>query len=197
MGNREDLLAAAKSCLREKGYRGTTARDIASAAGVSLAAIGYHFGSKDALMNLAVYEAVGEWSETFENALMAADPEATPLRRLEGLWTHMVESFTRDRPLWAAQFELIAEGDRKPELKKFFAQVQPEAHEGLGEFFHGTPADSPVTPLVGKLYHAILIGVMAQWFIDPATAASGHDLAEALRIVAQTVNPCPPDSSKE
>ena len=35
MGNREDLLAGAQRCLYEKGYARTTARDIASASGVS------------------------------------------------------------------------------------------------------------------------------------------------------------------
>jgi len=191
MGNREDLLAGAKQCLLEKGYRATTARDIAAASGVSLAAIGYHFGSKEALMNQAVYEAVGEWSETFVQALAAADPDVTPLQRLEALWTHMVDSFAENRPLWAAQFELVAEGDRNPELHKFFADVQPEAHLGLGRLFHGADAKTgeQTALLVGKLYHAILIGVMAQWIIDPKTAPSGHDLVEALRIVAATVDP--------
>jgi AcrR family transcriptional regulator len=42
VGNREQLLEAAKRCLYEKGYSRTTARDIATAANVSLAAIGYH-----------------------------------------------------------------------------------------------------------------------------------------------------------
>ncbi|MGH3648185.1 MAG: TetR/AcrR family transcriptional regulator, partial [Micromonosporaceae bacterium] len=51
MGNREALLEGAKRCFHEKGYARTTARDIAQASGVSLAAIGYHFGSKEALMN--------------------------------------------------------------------------------------------------------------------------------------------------
>ncbi len=50
MGNREDLIEGARRCIIEKGYARTTARDIAGAAGVSLAAIGYHFGSKEALM---------------------------------------------------------------------------------------------------------------------------------------------------
>ena len=191
MGNREDLLEGAKKCLREKGYRNTTARDIAAASGVSLAAIGYHFGSKESLMNQAVYEAVGEWGETFEQALASLDPEASALDRLEALWTHMVESFSEDRSLWAAQFELIAEGDRNPDLHKFFADVQPEAHMGLGETFHGADPDTDekTTLLVGKLYHAILIGVMAQWFIAPKTAPSGHDLAEAMRIVAASISP--------
>lgn len=80
VGNREDLLAGAKRCLLEKGYRATTARDIAAASGASLAAIGYHFGSKEALMNRAVYEAVGEWGETFEQAMAQwlIDPKTAP-----------------------------------------------------------------------------------------------------------------------
>ena len=45
MGNREALLLGAKCCLLEKGLARTTARDIGGAAGVSLAAIGYHFRS--------------------------------------------------------------------------------------------------------------------------------------------------------
>ncbi len=46
----------------DKGYARTTARDIATAAGVSLAAIGYHFGSKEELLEAgaaAVAGAVG------------------------------------------------------------------------------------------------------------------------------------------
>jgi hypothetical protein len=50
ISNRDALLLAAKKCLWEKGYNRTTARDIASAAGVSLAAIGYHFSSKETLL---------------------------------------------------------------------------------------------------------------------------------------------------
>jgi AcrR family transcriptional regulator len=191
MGNREDLLAGAKRCLLEKGYRATTARDIAAASGVSLAAIGYHFGSKEALMNQAVYEAVGEWSETFERTAAAADPQATAPERLELLWTHMIESFNSNRSLWSAQFELITELDHKPDLRKFFADIQPEAHQGLGQLFHGADPelDEKTSVQVGKLYHAILIGVMAQWFIDPKTAMSGHELVEALRVVGAVIHP--------
>ena len=49
MTNRDALLLAAKKCLLEKGLNRTTARDIASAAGVSLAAIGYHFFARKRL----------------------------------------------------------------------------------------------------------------------------------------------------
>src|SRR5215472_17197961 len=49
-GNREDLLAGALECLKTKGWTRTTVRDIAAAAGVNHAAIGYHFGSREALL---------------------------------------------------------------------------------------------------------------------------------------------------
>ena len=63
MGNREALVEGAKACLLEKGYSRTTARDIATAAGVSLAAIGYHFGSKETLLNEALRELlINEWA---------------------------------------------------------------------------------------------------------------------------------------
>jgi AcrR family transcriptional regulator len=69
VGNREALLAGARQCLFEPGYARTTARDIAAAAGVSLAAIGYHFGSKEALLNAAIIEATIEWGEQLERVL--------------------------------------------------------------------------------------------------------------------------------
>ena len=40
MSHREDLLAGAVQCLREKGYAHTTARDIVAASGTNLASIG-------------------------------------------------------------------------------------------------------------------------------------------------------------
>lgn len=200
MGNREDLLVAAKRCLLEKGYRGTTARDIAAASGVSLAAIGYHFGSKDQLMNQAVYEAVGDWAEGFARVLDAAPDSASALDRLEALWGHMIDSFADSRPLWLAQFELFPEFDRQPMLRAFFASIQPEAHLGLGEIFYGRGQGDQAAPKetlsqVGKLYHAILIGVMAQHLIDPTSAPTAHDLIEALRTVAASIQP-DGDSSK-
>ena len=79
MGNREDLIAGAKRCLIEKGYARTTARDIAAASGVSLAAIGYHFGSKDALMNQAIYEFVGDWATELQTRWRPRSRAAPPL----------------------------------------------------------------------------------------------------------------------
>ncbi len=94
MGNREDLLAGAKRCLIEKGYAATTARDIAAASGVSLAAIGYHFGSKDALMNQAVFDSVGDWATELQEALAAEGVAGSqPLDALRAVMRQTLESF--------------------------------------------------------------------------------------------------------
>ena len=46
---RSRLIEAAIELFADKGYEGTSVRDLATAAGANVAAVSYHFGSKDAL----------------------------------------------------------------------------------------------------------------------------------------------------
>jgi AcrR family transcriptional regulator len=191
MGNREDLLVAAKRLLYEKGYARTTARDLTAASGVSLAAIGYHFGSKDALLNAARIQALGEWAEELGRTLTAdADPDADAMERFEATWTRVIESFAAHRPLWAASFEMLAQLDQAPEVRAAVAAAQERARLGLASLFHHLdPAlDEQKAWAVGSFYLALLSGVMAQWLIDPEHAPSAHDLAQALQAIVTAVS---------
>jgi AcrR family transcriptional regulator len=189
MGNREALLAGAKRCLIEKGYARTTARDIAAASGVSLAAIGYHFGSKDALMNQAIYEFVGEWGEEVERALSAEGAlDAEPLKRFESIMERTIESFNGPaRGMWAAQLELMGPLPQNEELRTFLAGVQRVAADGLAELFLGVdPAQDPeAARTAGSVLHALFIGIIVKWFMDPKQALSAPELTEGLRIIAE------------
>src|SRR5215468_9042759 len=189
MGNREALLAGAKRCLIEKGYARTTARDIAAASGVSLAAIGYHFGSKDALMNQAIYEFVGEWGDEVERALSAEGAlDAEPLRRFESVMERTIESFEGpQRGLWAAQLELLGPLERSEDLRTFLAGVQRDAADGLAELVLGIdPARDPqAARTAGSVLHALFIGIVVKWFMDPRQALSARELTEGLRIIAE------------
>jgi AcrR family transcriptional regulator len=51
---KERILDAGESLFAEGGYEGTSIRDIADVAGLQLAAIGYHFGPKEALFDAVV-----------------------------------------------------------------------------------------------------------------------------------------------
>jgi AcrR family transcriptional regulator len=200
MGNREALLAGAKRCLIEKGYARTTARDIAAASGVSLAAIGYHFGSKDALMNQAIYEFVGEWGEELERTLSTEGAlDAEPLKRFESIMEQTIESFSGPaRGMWAAQLELMSPMEQNEELRTFLAGVQRVAADGLAELFLGIDAaeDPETARTAGSVLHALLIGIIVKWFMDPEQALSARELAEGLRIIAgQMVGPGHRDTS--
>ena len=187
MGNREDLLSAAKRCLVEKGYARTTARDIVAAAGTSLAAIGYHFGSKDHLLNLALVDASQEWGEQLERVLGAdRAPGETPIERFEAVWNRVIELLDEYRGLWSASIEVIGQVDNVPEVREVLADGLRQARLGLAELMHGIdPATDEATAVrVGSFNQALLTGVVTQWLIDPDSAPTGRDLADVLRMYA-------------
>lgn len=192
MGNREDLLAGAKRCLLEKGYTRTTARDLATAAGVSLAAIGYHFGSKEVLLDEALRGAIEEWGEEVAAALSAAtDPGAAAGERFEAAWTRVIESFGATRQLWAIQFEVLAHIERTPDLRRAFAGTNRQARLGLANLF-GVDVES-VEPrraeTIGAFYQAMLVGLAAQWLADPEGFPTGRELLDAVQTVAADLLP--------
>jgi AcrR family transcriptional regulator len=190
MGHREDLLAGAKRCLFERGYAHTTARDIVAASGTNLASIGYHFGSKEALLNAAMIEAIEEWGDEMGRALTPdADPAAAPLDRFEATWTRVIESFATHRQLWIATIEAMVQAERSPELRSFLSEALQQGRLGLADLFQSGDAadDEQAAWRVGSFYQALMTGVIVQWLIDPQRAPGGHDLAEALRMILRSV----------
>ena len=192
MGNREDLLAGAKQCLYEKGYLRTTARDISNASGVSLAGIGYHFGSKEALMNQALFEAIGEFGDAMGTAVdVGPDAPGGSIERFEAIWSQVTASFSTHRKLWAASFEPVAQLDHVPEIKQFFAMAAQHSRTGLAALFLGideSEVDERTARTLGSFYYALMAGLLTQWLTDPERAPSGRDLADALRAVAAGID---------
>jgi AcrR family transcriptional regulator/predicted house-cleaning noncanonical NTP pyrophosphatase (MazG superfamily) len=199
VGNREDLLAGAKRCLYEKGYARTTARDIAAAAGTSLAAIGYHFRSTEALLNTALNQAADDWGDEIGRALaLDAGADADPMERFETIWRRVIDSFATHRELWAASFEMLAQSERAPEVRERLADSLKQGRLGLAEMFQNIDpvADEQTAWAVGSFYQGLLSGVVVQWMVDPDRAPSSKDLADALRIIAGTVGPTVPESAE-
>lgn len=187
MGNREDLLEGAKRCLQEKGYARTTARDIASAAGTSLAAIGYHFKSTEALLNAALVEAIADWGTEVETALkVELPPDVTPIERFEAVWPRVLEAFARNRKLWAAQFEFVMRAQEVAEVREHLAAALERARYGLGIVFGGIDAEAEPQRAwqVGAFYDTVLNGLLVQWLIDPGTVPTAKDLTDALFEIA-------------
>ncbi|NDL58952.1 TetR/AcrR family transcriptional regulator [Phytoactinopolyspora mesophila] len=185
MGNREALLAGARHCLMEKGWGRTTVRDIAAAAGgISHAAIGYHFGSKDALLNAALVEAMDEWGDQIWGTMSGSGDT-------EDMWAAVVDSFAENRALFAASFELLMQAQRSPELQRYLATAQEQGRRGLAARLTGVDEsevpDATVRTL-GAVQMALLNGVLTQWLSDPETAPSGAEVAAGLRALAEATS---------
>ena len=189
MGHREDLLAGAVRCLREKGYARTTARDIVAASGTNLASIGYHYGSTQALLNAAVFKAMEDFGAEIAQAMRGDAGRGGPVpERFERFWAHVIDSFRANPGVWAATFDVFGVAQRDPQVRAAVAQGIEDGRAmwalALGGLdVHGD--DQPVARAVGSLYQALFSGVLVQWLIDPSRAPSAADLATALQAIGR------------
>ena len=187
MGHREDLLAGAVACLREKGYARTTARDIVAASGTNLGSIGYHYGSVEALLNAAVLAAIEEWgAQLAQSTLAGVDPAAPFPQRFERYWEAVIGSFEEFRQVWAATFDLYAVSGRVPEVRGAIAAGLQDGRLAWAQLLHGidSEAEPARAQAVGSVHQALLSGVLVQWLTDPGRAPSAHDLLTGLRTIA-------------
>ncbi len=77
---RERLLEAALAVFAEHGFAGATTREIARRAGVALAALPYHFTTKDALWRAAADRIFGRLGETIGKRLASLEGVDLPTR---------------------------------------------------------------------------------------------------------------------
>ncbi len=104
---RGKLLTAAGEIFAEKGFRDTTIAEICTRAGTNVAAVNYHFGSKEELYGEA-------WRHVFAQSIQAHPPDggvaadAPPEERLLGQVTALIHRIVdeNNREIWFMQREL-------------------------------------------------------------------------------------------
>jgi AcrR family transcriptional regulator len=191
MGHREDLLEGAKRCLLEKGFLRTTARDIVKESGTNLASIGYHYGSKDALLAQAyvsLVEATGHRFDPGGAGERALDTAPGSLERFQEVWSHIVNAVGESRAIWMLSFELIVQGDRMPEVRRMLVEAEEQGRSGLLPLFNGVPEEEQGKDVIeseGRFYQTLLQGLMVQWLFNPETATDADQLTEGLRRVIE------------
>lgn len=186
MGNREALLAGAKACLRQKGYDRSSVREIAAAAGVSMAAIGYHYGSREALLNQALFEILDEWGDSMGRALRP-DANGSVKVHFARMWQSLIDDFKAQPDLWLASVELFMQAQRQPELREALARGTTQGRRGMAAILGSVPEDQVPQGSVrtlGSVQLALMSGVMIQHLSDPATAPTADEILEGLRALA-------------
>jgi AcrR family transcriptional regulator len=181
-GHREALLEAAKECLRTKGYARTTARDLVAASGANLSSIGYHFGSKEALLAEAFDQVFMEWTAHL-NASATSTPAASALERMATSWQTMLAAMPQHESLMLAFVESIGPSVRSPELREKLAdhyertrvEVAAAVRESLGDGGADIDAEAIASFLI-----AVHDGFMLQFLVDPSRTPTGERLTAAL-----------------
>ena len=153
MGNREALLEAAIVCLRERGFGGTRARDLATTAGVSLGAIRYHFGSTEGLLNEAVAESARRWIESSMTSAAASMEIAADLYRV----------FEENRALLVGFVEAFAHAQRSSSAREQLAAFYDEFRQAIAAVL----PSGPDTEAVASILMALVDGLMIQWLLAP------------------------------
>jgi AcrR family transcriptional regulator len=182
--HREQLLQGAIECLRTKGYSRTTARDIATASNASLASIGYHFGSKDALLNEAITRTCEEWTIRLGEAASAV-PDAPPLEQMATSWVAMIDAFEEMRPVLVGLVEAVGQSawseDLREQIAAHYRRVRQTITEMVSSSLGTSTQELGADPkVVASFLLAVCDGLVLQWLLDPAETPTGKELVESL-----------------
>lgn len=176
---RERLVDAALEVFARHGFEGATTREIASRAGVALAALPYHFTTKEVLWKAAADRIFGMLQEHFETHRHEME-EADPQSRLRVLLREFV--------FFAA---------KHPELHRFMLQEGTDRGERLVWLVdtHVRPLYRTVVGLVeeGRAHGVLVEGRGEQFFYALIGAAS---LPYAMAPEYQLLTRAKPDSPR-
>ena len=187
MGHREQLLAAAKRLLEERGYARITARDLVAASDTNLASIGYHFGSKAALLNAAIESTFEDWAEQLASLVMA-DPVATPIQRGMATWITVLESLPQRRPMLQSYVDALAQAQREPALQAQLAAHYRRARARVAQLVaqslaDGTQPDDPRCRAIAAFVIAVCDGLSVQWLLDADSVPTGAQMRDGLETI--------------
>src|SRR3954466_16165645 len=136
LDTKQKILDAAEKLIAEQGYAATSLRQIIAAAEVNLAAVHYHFGSKDELLTAVIQRKVGSVNE--RRLTLLAEHEATakgkpvPVQKiLDAFLTPMGQAAGTHPQFVRVMGRVVAEGLLPSVLEKNFPEVQARFFDAL------------------------------------------------------------------
>ncbi|NEB75443.1 TetR family transcriptional regulator [Streptomyces sp. SID14478] len=158
-----------------------------------MAAIGYHFGSREALLTTALIDAIDAWGTRLGRTLSAYGTDgASEAERYEALWAAVIQSFTDDRKLWLATLEGLVQAEHSDDLRRYLSGGQVQGRRGLAALLRGVPEDEiddATARTLGAAQLALFTGLMTQWLTDPQQAPRAPDVVAGLRALTTLVAP--------
>lgn len=168
---------AARKLFLERGYRGTTVRAIAAAAGVDSALIGYHFGSKHGLFAEAMLLRLSP-SQLLGDALHGA-PARLPERLLRAV-TNLWDDPESSGPL--AELIRVAMHDEDV-MRAFREYTEREVHGRIAEYLRPHVGGRQATERAAAA-SAVIGGLIMTRYLVPLPATVALPASGVRRVFA-------------
>jgi Transcriptional regulator len=174
-GTKERLVSAAQDAIREGGIGSATARDITGRAEANLAAIPYHFGTKDALLTEAL---VADARTIIDPVLALLSSDQPPEARALAAAGLLNQQFEHERARVPVLLAAIARAPHSPEVAAGLAQLWSELRTRLSADLRALVDARRVAAWVepdamAGLILAVVMGVVVASVVDPD--GPGHD----------------------
>jgi AcrR family transcriptional regulator len=189
VSHRDALLEAARRLILEKGFAATTARDLVAASGTNLGSIGYHFGSREALLSQALEELFDEWTELLAGAAFSGE-DVPPAERLTATWKAILDTLSEHRALIRAFVEALAHAERSPAFRRQMRDHYRRSRRAVARLVEAAlgadAAARGADPMVIALFLiAVFDGLAVQSRMAPEDTPSGEELVSALVAARQ------------
>jgi AcrR family transcriptional regulator len=189
------LLDAAETLFAERGFEGTSMRAVTHAAGVSVSAANYHFGSKEALLRATLWRVIEPVNrarfESLDRLDRAAEGDAAlTVESILDAFLRPALAGRRAPGMGAARYRQVAARlfSDPPELvsslkREYFAELLERYVMALQRALPGRPIDQLRTALeftVAVMVH-VISGQLDAWSDEHASAPAEFDDEEILR----------------
>ncbi|MGE3619731.1 MAG: TetR/AcrR family transcriptional regulator [Acidimicrobiia bacterium] len=191
---RDRLVAATRAAIRDVGLPGATAREIAGRASANLAAIPYHFGSKESLVTEAL---VAEARDLLAPVWALLDADRPGVERAAAAVTLLNDLFDRSRDQVPVYLAALSAAPHQAEVRDGLGALWSDLRSRLADDV-AAQADQGLLPAwvdpqaMAALILALVNGVVVSSVVDPDgpdhRAVAGQFLA-LLAVGATTGGP--------
>lgn len=167
---REQIIAVTLTAIQKEGLSAITIRQIAERAGVNVAAVNYHFGSKDALINEVLVELTAGLRSAF---VRIAEDDAAPRQRLHRFLDEFSAVLLRYPDVYRQAIgNGLLGGDAQ---RQYLSFLRAEGLQTLKQLVRAETGETNerrltlrVVQAIGGLIYPLLVGS----FIEPAAGVS-------------------------
>ena len=177
---RERLLDAAERLFAERGFEGASMRALTQAAGTSLSAANYHFGSKETLLEATLVRRLAPLNQQRLEALLALGPAPMLEDILDGYLRPLFEARLRTPGAAPVRTSLAARlyADPSEAVARLKRELQAEVNARFLEAFQRALPDRDPTALA--VSQQLIIGMVVHVMSGHVEAAPFSSLLDPL-----------------